>query len=79
MPNYQHQSSGGIQWNINNLSGDQINIGGSRGGIQSGGNPSDISSLHEIVIPNGTRQVTVNGRYWKVGDKHYTDGTYQTR
>lgn len=76
MPEYQHHGTG-IQWNINNTSGDQINIGGSRGGVCSGSTIPDISSLQEILIPNGTRQVTVNGRYWQVGDRHFTDGSYE--
>jgi hypothetical protein len=78
MPNYQHHGTG-IQWIINNFSGDQLVIGGSRGGIRSSGTTPDINSLQKIIIPHGTRQVTVNGTRYEIGGEYYTDGTYETR
>lgn len=77
MREYQHHGTG-IQWNINSFSGDQINIGGSSGGISFGSATPDINSLRKIVIPPGTRQVTVNGTRYEIGGDYYTDGTYET-
>ncbi len=76
MREYQHHGTG-IQWIVNNTSGDQVIIGDNSIGGLSSGAPSDINSLRKIVIPPGTRRITVNGSKIRYGDDFYTDGTYE--
>lgn len=77
MPSYNNYGLG-IQWILNNTSGDQIVIGGGGGGIKLGGSKRpNKSDLTKIIIPSGTKKITVNGNRYEIDGNYYTDGTYE--